>query len=352
MADAEDLALHFAEPGAERHIEPVEDDVAHPVGVIPVRHQHRGQRVRVFARLNAQHFETPAGDGAPRRLAVAGMACEDGVEPLLFEQHLQRLAQPEQQVGRRRVGEKPGLPGFLHRLPVPIGARKLRAFRRGERLVRDGVEAEPGRQHQPLLRAADRHVDAPVVVAVLDRSQGGDRIDEQERRMPCGIDLPADIGDAAGDARGRLVVHDGDGFDLMVAIVGELRVHRRRIDAMPPVARHVVDREAEARRHLPPERGKVSRLEHQDFVARRQRIDQRRLPGAGARPWKDDDRRLRQEDALESGQHLARELRELRPTMVHGRLRQGAQHAIRNVGGTRNLEKVAAALVWHYYPLE
>src|SRR2546421_9263279 len=40
MADTEDLALHFAEPGAERHVEAVENDLAHPVGVIPIRHQN------------------------------------------------------------------------------------------------------------------------------------------------------------------------------------------------------------------------------------------------------------------------------------------------------------------------
>src|SRR5262245_48364069 len=34
MADAKDLALHLAQPGAERHVEALEDDLAHLVGIL------------------------------------------------------------------------------------------------------------------------------------------------------------------------------------------------------------------------------------------------------------------------------------------------------------------------------
>src|SRR4029077_892099 len=76
MADAEDPALHLAEPGAERHVETVEDDVAHPVGVKAVGHQDRGQRTRIFPRVRAQYLEPPAGDGAPGRLGMTRMTAE------------------------------------------------------------------------------------------------------------------------------------------------------------------------------------------------------------------------------------------------------------------------------------
>ena len=74
MADAEDLALQPAEAGAERHVEAVEDDLAQPVGIVPVGHHDRGQRIRILARIGAQHLEAPAGDRAPRRLGVPGVA--------------------------------------------------------------------------------------------------------------------------------------------------------------------------------------------------------------------------------------------------------------------------------------
>ena len=70
------------------------------------------------------------------------------------------------------------------------------------------LNAETGRQHQALLRAADRHVDAPLVMAEVDRGQRGDRVDDQQRGMAGGVHRRADLGDAAGDAGRRLVVDD------------------------------------------------------------------------------------------------------------------------------------------------
>ena len=57
----------------------------------------------------------------------------------------------------------------------------------------------------------------------------------------------------------------------------------RRIDAAAPVAGHEVDDEAELLRHRAPERREVAGLEHQHAVARRQRVDERGFPRAGAR---------------------------------------------------------------------
>ena len=102
------------------------------------------------------------------------------------------------------------------------------------------------------------------------------------RAVPRGIDLTTDVGDLVYDASRGLVVDDADRFDLMTLIVRELRVDNRRIDAVPPVARHELDLQAHARRHLFPERGEMAGLEHQDLRAWRQRVDERRFPRAGS----------------------------------------------------------------------
>ena len=65
--------------------------------------------------------------------------------------------------------------------------------------------------------------------------------------------------------------------------------------SLPAPARNSVAR-PEPRRHLLPQRGEVAGLEHQHAVARAQRVDQRRLPGAGARGRIDDDRMAGLED--------------------------------------------------------
>ena len=130
------------------------------------------------------------------------------------------------------VGKKPA------GLSLSIGcqsqyARGNRAdFDAASALRADRVEPHARRQHHPLLRAADRDVDAPLVVAVVDGAERGDGVDEQQRRMPRLVDRATDRRDVAGDAGRRLVVDDGDGLDRVAAVGGQLPPidgrHRRR----------------------------------------------------------------------------------------------------------------------------
>src|SRR5438105_14662241 len=153
----------------------------------------------------------------------------------------------------------------------------------------------------------------------------------------------ANRGDAARHTGGRLVVHDGDRLDAAAAIVAELLADDRRADAAAPVARYEMDVEAEAESHVAPQRGEVAGLEHQHAVAWRQRVDERRLPRAGAGRGIDDDVRRRLEDALQPIDHLPREHGELGAAVVDGRLRDRAQHAVGDVGGSGDLEEMAPA---------
>jgi len=43
MANAEELALQWAEPGAQREVEAFEDQFAQLIGVVALWHKHRGK---------------------------------------------------------------------------------------------------------------------------------------------------------------------------------------------------------------------------------------------------------------------------------------------------------------------
>ena len=113
-------------------------------------------------------------------------------------------------------------------------------------------------------------------------ASAGHRVDDQQGGMPGAIDGLTDQRQPAGRARRGLVVHDEHRPDAVIAILAQLRLDRRRIDAARPVAGDELHVEAEPPGHLGPEPRELPVLEDQHPVSRRQRIDERRFPGAGA----------------------------------------------------------------------
>ena len=69
----------------------------------------------------------------------------------------------------------------------------------------------------------------------------------------------------------------------------KLRLDLGRVGAVPPVAGKEVDGQRQPLGELVPQRGEVAGLGHQHAIARRQRVDERRFPRAGARRRVDDD---------------------------------------------------------------
>src|SRR3546814_8133393 len=67
--------------------------------------------------------------------------------------------------------------------------------------------------HEALLRAGDGDIDAPLVVAVVDRRQRRDGVDHQQGRVAGLVDRLAHLGDAACAAGRGLVVADADSLD-------------------------------------------------------------------------------------------------------------------------------------------
>ena len=91
------------------------------------------------------------------------------------------------------------------------------------------------------------------------------------------------------------------------------------------------DRQPEPLGHRPPQRREVAGLEREHAVAGRERVDERRLPRAGARAGVDDDRPARPEHPAQAVEDLEPERGEVRPAVVDRRRVDRAQDAVWDV---------------------
>ena len=340
VTDPEHSPGELAQPGAQRHVVTAQGDLTYGVRVVRVRHEDCGQRAGVLALVRAEHLQAPPPDGCAGGLGVPLVPCED-VRQSLLAQHLQRDPQAVQQVGRGGVREEPLGVRLQDRRPVPVRLGEARAARSSQRLLTDGVEAEPGWEHQTFLRARDGHVDSPLVVAVVDRGERGDRVDQQQRRVVGRVDGGADLRDAAGDTGRGLVVHHAHGLDPMPLVVGETLLDRFRVDTVSPIARHEVHVEPESAGHRLPQCGEVPGLEGQHPVTGGEGVDQRGLPRTGPRARVDHDVSVNGEHRLERIEQLGGQPGELGTTMVDRRSRHRMQHAVGHVRRAWDLEKMA-----------
>src|SRR6185437_10138362 len=229
------------------------------------------------------------------------------------------------------------------RLPLEIGARQLRRLVGGERFLRDRVEAEPRRQHQAFLRAADGDVDAPFVVAIVMDAQRGNGVDQQQRGMLGAIERLADRRHRTDDAGRGLAVNDHDGFDGVALIGGQPALRLGRVDRMAPIARHELDLQPMSLGHDAPQRRELPGLEGEHLVARRQRVEQRGFPGAGARGGKDRHRSGGLEQPAHAGANRLAQLDIVGPTVIDDRVVHRASDAIGNVARSGDVEEMAAA---------
>ncbi len=112
---------------------------------------------------------------------------------------------------------------------------------------------------------------------------------------------------------------------------------------MPPVAPDEIDDQAEGSCHLAPERGEEPRLKYQHAVARRQCVDDGRLPSTGPRCGIDEDMAFRHlEDCLHAFEALLAEFRELGPAMVDGGKIHRPQDAVGHIRWAGDLQEVLA----------
>ena len=266
VADPEHLVRDPSQALAKRQVEAAQRDLSQAVGPTTVGHHHRRQRGTVLLGVGAEYFQTPTAHCRPRRLGQAKVAGEHVGQALLL-QHGDRFVQSVEQVGGRRGRKEPVGIGRQHVFPVPVGPGQPGGARGGDGLVAEGIEGQARRQHQALLRAAHADVHAPLVVAIVHRGERRDRVHHQQCRVSGAIHCLPDLRHPAGDAGGRLVVHDAHRLVAVRPIGSELFLDCSRIGAAAPVTGKEVHLQSEALRHPLPERGEMAGLAHQHRVA-------------------------------------------------------------------------------------
>ena len=138
-------------------------------------------------------------------------------------------------------------------------------------------------------------------------------------------------------------MHDHYRLDVVIPVGGQFCLDVFRVDAMAPVTVDKLDVQAEVSSDAFPQRGEMTRFEHQDLVPGRQRVDQCGFPGAGTRGGIYDHVARGFKNLLQALQDFECELGEFRTAVVHGRHIHRAQDAVRHIGRPRNLQKMASA---------
>ena len=166
--------------------------------------------------------------------------------------------------------------------PVPVEARRRRVARHRQGALVGGDEGEAGRQHQPLLRRADRDVDAERVHRERRRGERGDDVDDEQGRMSGRVDRPAQRRQVRGGAAGGVGVDDEHRGDAMRGVVAQRRLDRRRIDRHPFDIGRAQRLAAERGHLLGPAVGEVAGARNQDRGAGGDQVGDHRLPAAVA----------------------------------------------------------------------
>jgi len=133
MPDAKHPALEPSEPGAERHVEPIEDRLAQPVRVLSLRHHDGGERVAVFPRIRADQLESVAQ--ADPALVTEPQSAESVYEVWEVRRAVAELPPEEQEIVRLQHFEGLTHVQIAERLKLAAGTVKSRSFRAHKRLA-------------------------------------------------------------------------------------------------------------------------------------------------------------------------------------------------------------------------
>ena len=213
------------------------------------------------------------------------------------------------------------------------------------RLVGQGAERQPGRQHQALLRAGHDHVDTPRVHRQIGDAEARHGVDDEDRRG-----RPRHRGDALHVVqharRGLAVLHQHrTGFGMRSQGLGDaIRGHRR---AEGRDERD--DGEAVGRADLLPALAELARPQHEHGVAGRERADDGRLHAARARSGERNHVLGGLEQSLEPRPNLDEQRLVLRRPVVDHRLGHRQQHVRGNRGRPRRHQIV---LLHHAHSLD
>ena len=203
-------------------------------------HQDAGDGIGALGRVGdveRQHLALgPLGDGGARRLGQQRVAA-DGVRQALLLEHVDGLAQAEQQVLRRRAAVLLVVDLALAEGPVPVeraqaGASCARRAPDRWRRRRPGPAASSG-------PSASRHMATstpqPSMSKGMQPSEATQSTISRAGCLAASIGL-ADGGDVVDDAGGRIDLHHQHGLDGVALVAPQPLLERRRIDGAAPVA--------------------------------------------------------------------------------------------------------------------
>ena len=269
-ADAEGQSRLALAPGAQ----------AVAVGGRDPKRRHRVAAVGAIGDVAREAAAVAPGlERRPDRPCEKPVSGHDGLEPLLAQDHAQRLAQAEEVVGGRGAAEI--LPELGRRdagAPIPIGRAARGIGREREGTLAQPDEAEARGRHQPLLACRDHHIDAPVVHAEVVAAERGDAVDREQRRVAGRVDGRAH--------RRHVVAHRGRGIDMReqhdpdraVAVGAQRGLDPGGIDRGPAAEVDPVDDDAQRLDRRGPPLAEAPGDERERPVARAEEIGVRRLP--------------------------------------------------------------------------
>ena len=323
MTDAEDLALRGAAAAVDRDVVRGGEARHHAIGIYARRHLDRregGARRRFDEDAQPQGF----GPGAGRTREP--IVTPENVGESLRHDHAEHLAQPDHdRHGRREACLVLG--GVLPLLgEIEIEPRRGRARHRAPRPVAQRDDAEPGWQHETLLRRGHDDVDAPRVHLQVRDAKARDGIDDQHRIGGGGrLCVRAHVVEYT---RRRFAVLDEHRLHVRVRAqrLGDalgshrLAVRRRELDDLQPVRLG----------NGQPALRERARVDDDHTIAGRQRVGHRRFHCAGPRARRREHLLLRLDQALESRADLGEEGLVLRRAMVDDRPRHRQQHFARH----------------------
>jgi hypothetical protein len=181
-----------------------------------------------------------------------------------------------------------------------------------------------------------------LTLTIVRAGEPGHGIDQQQSRMPRGVDRLAHFVDPRSRSRRSLVVHDADRLDRMARVFAKPALDPLRIDAAAPIGADEFGPQAQSRRHVLPQGGEMSRLIHENGVARGKQIGERGLPGARPRRRIDEDMAVGLEDALDLREDALAQFLKPRPAMIdHGHVHR-PQNPVGDRARPRNLQEMPA----------
>ena len=160
--------------------------------------------------------------------------------------------------------------------------------------------------------------------------------------MPGRVDRPAQFGDRVDDAGRGLAMHQQHRLDAVLAVLAQPRFELVGVGRMAPILRQGLDIETERLAAHPPVQREEPALDDQDSVARREQIDQRRLPRAMPGRGIGQDRAVGLEHAFQAGEAFLGDRLEVRPGKVDRAAVHRAQDAVRNIRRPRVHEEMRA----------